>query len=72
MSKIVVIVDFATEEIDVYKDVKAVSDMLGMPRTTLHGKLSHSPQMIGGKMIGYGELHKSNRGGFRTKIQDND
>lgn len=55
----------ATGSMEAYKDLTPIAEMVGISRTTLQSRLRVGIQFIDPMFIGYGELHKSGRGGLR-------
>ncbi len=59
----IVVFDVAGRSFDVYRDVPDAAGHVGIPSSTLSYNLSHSDVYYTGTyFVGYGELHKSNRG----------
>ena len=62
----VIVFNVADREFDVYKDVSDAAGHVDMVTSTLSYNLSNSSvHYTGTYFIGYGNIHKSNRGGRR-------
>ena len=62
----IVVFDVANRSFDVYKDLPAAAGHVGLPVSSLSHTLSNAGvHYTGSCFIGYGDIHKSNRGGNR-------
>ena len=62
MSKYIMVYDSLNRTMDGYKDISEVAKLAEVSVPTLKKRLGTGIQWINGMFIGYGELHKSNRG----------
>ena len=67
--KVIVVFDPKEGVMDAYRDLTPLARELNVHRTTLRGLLLGGIQYIDNRFIGYATLHKSGRGGHRTKKQ---
>ena len=58
----IVVFDVARGTFDIYKDVPDAAGHINMPIDTLRYTLERGIRYYNGYFIGYGDIHKSNRG----------
>jgi hypothetical protein len=65
MKKEIVVFDLSEKTFDIYKDISAVASDLGISPRRLKGRIEGGVWYTGMRFVGYGERHKSTRGGVR-------
>ena len=60
--KIIIIHDTMDATMEGYTDIKEAASIIGVSESTMRRRLKSGIHWIAGKFVGYGELHKSNRG----------
>ena len=63
--QIIVVFDLKRGDMNVYRDIGPVAEMMGIKRTTLRSRLEKSVQYDSGVFVGLATIHKSRRGGKR-------